>query len=43
MKIIKKIEIDGAVKLSPMEMNKIHFDSGKHSEASQTKKQITLA
>ncbi len=32
MKKIERIQIDGAVKLTPPEMNKIHFESGRHTE-----------
>lgn len=31
MKQIPKIEFKGAKKLSPADMNKIHFETGKHS------------
>lgn len=43
MKTIPKIKIEGAVPLSPMEMNKIHFESGQHSEASPEKKSVILS
>ncbi len=32
MKNIAKVIPDGAVKLSPADMNKIHFETGRHSE-----------
>ena len=32
MKKIAKVIPDGAVKLSPADMNKIHFETGRHSE-----------
>lgn len=32
MKKIERIQLDGAVKLTPPEMNKIHFESGRHTE-----------
>ena len=31
MKNIPKIDLPGAVTLTPMDMNKIHFETGKHS------------
>ncbi len=31
MKSIPKIDLPGAVTLTPMEMNKIHLETGKHS------------
>lgn len=32
MKEIAKVIPEGAVKLSPADMNKIHFETGRHSE-----------
>lgn len=32
MKKIERIQLEGAVKLTPAEMNKIHFESGRHTE-----------
>lgn len=34
IKILPRVEIAGAEKLSPADMNKIHFDSGRHSSLS---------
>ncbi len=35
MKVIPKIDIPGAETLSPLDMNQIHFETGKHSEVQQ--------
>lgn len=43
MKKIEKIEIAGATKLTAMDMNKIHFETGKHSDAAPAKKSVILA
>ena len=31
MKTIKKVELSGAEKLTPIEMNKIYFETGRHT------------
>lgn len=43
MKKIEKITIPGATALSPLEMNKIHFETGQHSEVPAGKEKVTLA
>lgn len=36
--IIKKTKIEGAKTLSPVEMNKIHFDTGQHTTVDMLRK-----